>query len=138
MKIFLPAQQDVLIIKLNQQLRGWCNYHSAVCSKETFKEIDFLLFKKLLWWMKKRHNNKHIRKYYGKYWKTIGSRRNIFTDGQWILVSCSYTPIVRHPKLKQGMNPYLDTDYFANRRKTIRENRNKARKRVAAANPAFV
>lgn len=137
-KTFLPVQQDVLIIKLNQQLRGWCNYHSAVCSKETFKKIDFLLFKKLLWWMKKRHNNKHIHKYYGKYWKTIGSRRNIFTDGKWILVSCSYTPIVRHPKLKQGMNPYLDTDYFANRRKTIRENRNKARKRVAAANPAFV
>ena len=93
-KTFLPAQQELLIIKLNQQLRGWCNYHSSVCAKETFRKMDFLLFKKLLWWMKKRHNNTHIHRFYNKYWKTIGNRRNVFTDGKWILVSCSYTPIL--------------------------------------------
>ena len=38
-KTFLPAQQELLIIKLNQKLRGWCNYHSSVCAKETFKKI---------------------------------------------------------------------------------------------------
>ena len=133
----LPAEQYLLIIKLNQKLRGWCNYHSAVCSKATFEKIDYLLFKKLLWWMKRRHSNKHVHKYYAKYWKTIGRRKNIFTDGKWILVSCAYTPIVRHPKLKEGMNPYLDTDYFTNRKKYIKEKRQKARRRVAASNPAF-
>ena len=133
----LPAEQYLLIIKLNQQLRGWCNYHSSVCSKDTFEKIDYLLFKKLLWWMKRRHSNKHVHKYYAKYWKTIGTRKNVFTDGKWILVSCAYTPIVRHPKLKEGRNPYLDTDYFTNRKKYIKEKRQKARGRVAASNPAF-
>lgn len=134
----LPAEQGLLIIKLNQQLRGWCNYHSSVCSKETYEKLDYLLFKKLLWWMKKRHGNKHIHKYYSKYWKTIGTRSNIFTDGKWILVSCAYTPIVRHPKLRAGMNPYIDTEYFGKRKDFIRQKKHKARKRVAAANPAFV
>lgn len=134
---YLPAPQELLILKLNQKLRGWCNYHSAVCSKETFEKMDYLLFKKLLWWMKRRHNNKHVHKFYAKYWKTIGNRHNIFSDGKWVLVSCAYTPIVRHPKLKQGMNPYLDIEYFENRRKAIKERRNKVRGRVAAANPAF-
>lgn len=134
----LPAEQGLLIIKLNQQLRGWCNYHSSVCSKETYEKLDYLLFKKLLWWMKKRHGNKHIHKYYSKYWKTMGTRSNIFTDGKWILVSCAYTPIVRHPKLRAGMNPYIDTEYFGKRKDFIRQKKQKARKRVAAANPAFV
>ena len=137
-RYYLPAPQELLILKLNQKLRGWCNYHSAVCSKDTFEKMDFLLFKKLLWWMKKRHKNKHIHRFYDKYWKTIGNRHNVFSDGNWILVSCAYTPIVRHPKLKQGMNPYLDVEYFVNRRRAIQERRNKARRRVAAANPAFV
>ena len=134
---FVPAEQSLLIIKLNQQIRGWCNYHSTVCSKDTFEKMDYLIFNKLLRWMKKRHNNKHIHKYYAKYWKTIGRRKNIFTDGRWILVSCAYTPIVRHPKLKAGKNPYTDEEYFRKRREFIKGKRQKARKRVAAANPAF-
>ena len=135
---FLPAEQRLLILKLNQQLRGWCNYHSSVCSKETFEKLDYLLFKKLLWWMKRRHNNNHIHKYYAKYWETIGKRSNIFTDGEWILVSCAYVPIVRHPKLKEGKNPFIDTEYFEQRKEFIRQKRLRARRRVAAANPAFV
>lgn len=136
-KHLLPAEQSLLIIKLNQKLRGWCNYHSTVCSKDAFKTVDFMMFSKLLWWMKRKHNNKHIHRFYAKYWKTIGKRRNLFTDGKWILVNCSYTPIVRHPKLKSGMNPYINTEYFDRRRESIKENRGKAKKRVAAVNPAY-
>lgn len=134
----LPAEQGLLIVKLNQKLRGWCNYHSSVCAKETFQEIDYILFKRLLWWMKRRHSNKHIHKYYRKYWKKIGNRNNVFSDGDHALVFCSYTPIIRHPKLKQGMNPYLDIEYFARRKAFRIDKRREARRRVAAANPAFV
>lgn len=42
--------------------------------------------------MKRKHNNKHIHRFYAKYWKTIGKRRNVFIDGKWILVSSMYTP----------------------------------------------
>lgn len=134
----LPAEQRLLIIKLNQQLKGWCNYHQSACSKEIFEELDYLLFKKLLWWTKRRHGNKHIHKYYAKYWKTIGTRNNIFSDGERVLVSCTSIPIVRHPKLKHGMNPYTDTEYFRKRKEFIKQKRSKAIRRVAAANPAFV
>jgi RNA-directed DNA polymerase len=137
-KHLIPAEQGLLIIKLNQKLRGWCNYHSSVCAKETFQLVDYLLFKKLLWWMKRRHNNKHIHRYYAKYWKKIGNRGNVFTDGKWILVNCSYTPIIRHPKLKAKMNPYTNPDYFKKRAEFIKEKKLKARKRVAAVNPAYV
>jgi len=134
----LPAEQQLLIWKLNQKLRGWCNYHSTVCAKDTFRLIDFYVFQKLLRWMKRKHNNKRIHHFYSKYWKTIGNRNNVFTDGKWILVSCAYTPIVRHPKLKQGMNPYTDTEYFEKRKDFIKRKRITAKKRVAAANPAYV
>jgi RNA-directed DNA polymerase len=134
----LPAEQSLLIIKLNQKLRGWCNYHSSVCAKDTFRKVDYQLFKLLFWWMRRRHNSKHIHKFYAKYWKQIGKRNNIFTDGNLILVSCAYTPIVRYPKLKAGMNPYLDTDYFVKRKCFIRQKRASAKVRVAAANPAYV
>ena len=43
-RYYLPAPQELLILKLNQKLRGWCNYHSAVCSKETFEKMDYLLY----------------------------------------------------------------------------------------------
>lgn len=134
----LPAEQQLLILKLNQKLRGWCNYHSTVCAKDTFKQIDFYVFHELLWWMKRKHNNKRIHHFYAKYWKTIGKRNNVFTDGKWILVSCSYTPIVRYPKLKQGINPYTNKEYFEKRKEFIKSKRAKARKRVAAVNPAYV
>lgn len=137
-KHLLPVEQSLMIVKLNQKLRGWCNYHSTVCAKETFKIVDYIVFRKLLWWMKRRHNNKHIHHFYAKYWKTIGKRRNVFTDGKWILVNCSYTPIVRHPKLKSGMNPYTNTEYFGKRTDFIKERKRKAKKRVAAVNPAYV
>lgn len=137
-KRLLPAEQHLLILRLNQKLRGWCNYHSTVCAKEAFKSIDYHVFRMLLWWMKRKHNNKRIHHFYAKYWKTIGKRKNVFTDGKWILVSCSYTPIVRHPKLKQNMNPYKDTEYFEKRREFIARKKKEAKKRVAAANPAYV
>ncbi|SHL01833.1 group II intron reverse transcriptase/maturase [Hespellia stercorisuis] len=137
-KHLLPAEQGLLILKLNEKLRGWCNYHSTVCSKEAFKTIDFMVFRKLIGWMKRKHNNKHVHRFYAKYWKTIGKRKNVFTDGKWILVNCSYTPIVRHPKLKSKMNPYTSTEYFDKRAEFINERKKKARKRVAAANPAYV
>ena len=88
--------------------------------------------------MKRKHNNKRIHHFYAKYWKTIGKRNNVFTDGKWILVSCSYTPIVRYPKLKQGINPYTNKEYFEKRKEFIKSKRAKARKRVAAVNPAYV
>ena len=36
-------KQEVLIEKLNQQIRGWTNYHQSVCASEAFAHIDYIL-----------------------------------------------------------------------------------------------
>jgi len=40
-------KQEVLIMKLNQQVRGWVNYHQSVCASEAFTHIDYVLFNML-------------------------------------------------------------------------------------------
>jgi RNA-directed DNA polymerase len=39
-KTHKTAPQYALIKRLNPVIRGWCNYHSKVCSKETFSSLD--------------------------------------------------------------------------------------------------
>lgn len=46
--------------------------------------------------------------------------------------------INRYPKLKQGMNPYRNIEYFEKRKEFIRRKRKIAKNRVAAANPTYV
>lgn len=55
-------KQDLLIEKLNQQIRGWTNYHQSVCASEAFTHIDYILFELLWRWAKRRHPHK------GKWW----------------------------------------------------------------------
>lgn len=44
------AKQEYLIYKLNQVLRGWCNYHQTVCSKQIFKVLNHRIFTMLWKW----------------------------------------------------------------------------------------
>jgi len=37
-------QQDVLIMKLNEQIRGWTNYHQSVCASDAFAHLDYVLY----------------------------------------------------------------------------------------------
>lgn len=54
--------QDVLIMKLNEQIRGWTNYHQSVSASEAFAHLDYVLFELLWHWAKRRHPKK------GKWW----------------------------------------------------------------------
>lgn len=40
-------EQSVLIEALNQQIRGWTNYHQTVCASTTFRHINFILYQLL-------------------------------------------------------------------------------------------
>lgn len=51
----LMLNQSDLIRYLNPLIRGWCNYHSHVVAKETFKNIDKVVIKYLLKWAKRKH-----------------------------------------------------------------------------------
>lgn len=54
--------QDMLIMKLNQQIRGWTNYHQSVCESEAFAHLDYILYELLWRWAKRRHPKK------GQWW----------------------------------------------------------------------
>ncbi|MDR1640606.1 MAG: group II intron reverse transcriptase/maturase [Clostridiales bacterium] len=108
--------QKTLIILLNQTLRGWGNYHQPVCAKETFSHVDYILFKMLWQWAKRRHPKKGKRWIAAKYWHQVGNRKWVFCDGDTKLISLSDIKIIRHTALKLDKNPYLDPEYFSKRK----------------------
>jgi RNA-directed DNA polymerase len=108
-----------MIIHLNALLRGWANYHRHVVSKKVFATVDWLIFKKLWSWAKRRHPTKSAGWVYRKYWQPHGDRQRVFqgkitsNDGQKkkvVLYSVQGTSIVRHPKIQGAANPY-DPDW---------------------------
>lgn len=108
--------QDTLIVKLNQKIRGFTNYHQGQVSSKTFSYIDFVLFSMLWRWAKRRHPHKGKKWIIRKYWHGKGSQSWVFSTDRNTLLRASHTPIVRHTSLKTSANPYLDTEYFAERK----------------------
>jgi RNA-directed DNA polymerase len=128
--------QEVIIEKLNPIIRGWCNYHKTVCSKETFKHIDNLVYNKLRRWIKRRHPNKTLKWCEERYFH-LTKEKNL--DGEdreakWVFSTPSdipnspvagthelwkhaWTPIERHIKIEGTRSPYNgDWRYWSKRR----------------------
>lgn len=109
-------KQDILIQKLNQQLRGWANYHQSVCSKEAYAYIDYILYRLLWRWGKRRHPKKNSKWISDRYWHSKGNRNWIFRTENSELLCLGSIPIIRHTKVRMNANPYLDTQYFLDRK----------------------
>lgn len=109
-------EQGQLIHKLNQQLRGWANYHQSVCSSETFSRIDHILYEMLWRWAKRRHPNKNRKWIVGNYWHSRELQNWIFSTDKEQLLNIAYFPIIRHTKVRMDANPYFDTQYFIDRK----------------------
>ncbi|GAC31855.1 group II intron reverse transcriptase/maturase [Paraglaciecola polaris] len=112
----------ILISQLNPILRGWANYHRHIVAKETFKYVDYRVWKLLWQWCRRRHNNRHKRWVKGKYFKSTGSRNWTFSgirpNGNINrLIYTMDIPIKRHIKLKAEANPYdlAFEEYFEKR-----------------------
>ena len=69
-----------LVAQLNPVIRGWCNYHKHVASKDMFVRLDSYIFYRLWHWAKNRHQKMRIPWIKEKYFKTIG-------NSNWV---CSY------------------------------------------------
>jgi RNA-directed DNA polymerase len=123
-----------LIELLNPIIRGWADYHRHVCSKQTYRYTDFVIFKALWRWARRRHpKNKNAHWVRKKYFCTHGRRTWTFTgettgrDGKGKVVHLLYaanTPIRRHAKIKAQANPF-DPEwetYFEKRIQTKMEN----------------
>ena len=109
-------KQDVLIEKLNQQIRGWTNYHQSVCASEAFAHIDYILFELLWRWAKRRHPHKGRWWVSTKYWHRKGNRSWVFCTEDKELLRVDHIPIVRHTRVRMDANPYLEPEYFTERR----------------------
>jgi RNA-directed DNA polymerase len=109
-------KQDLLIEKLNQQIRGWTNYHQSVCASEAFSHIDYILFELLWKWAKHRHPHKGKWWISTNYWHRVGNREWVFSTDDRKLLRLDHIPIVRHTKIRENANVYFDTDYFKERK----------------------
>lgn len=108
--------QDVLIMKLNEQIRGWTNYHQSVVASEAFTHLDYILFELLWHWAKRRHPKKGKWWIADKYWHHKDNRNWVFSTGKCELIRVDHTPIIRHRKVSATKNPYIDTEYFTQRK----------------------
>ncbi|WP_375490891.1 group II intron reverse transcriptase/maturase [uncultured Nostoc sp.] len=116
------AAQEGLIKHLNPIIIGWVNYYSTVVSKETFSEIDHLVYQKLSRWAKRRHPGKSGTWVSNKYWHTIGGNNWVFSvtrDGKVAetLIDHASKKIVRHVKVKGIASPFDgNLKYWSSRR----------------------
>lgn len=108
--------QDELIATLNPILRGWGNYHRHNSSSETFHDIDEYVFHLLVGWAKKRHHDKNWKWIRKRYWHTVGDNTWVFCTDKHKLMNLTSVHIRRHPKVKADKNPYLDREYFLERK----------------------
>ena len=109
-------KQEVLIERLNQQIRGWTNYHQSVCASEAFAHIDYILYELLWRWAKRRHPHKGQWWVSTNYWHRKGNRNWVFSTEDKGLLRVDHIPIVRHTKVRMNANPYFDTQYFLDRK----------------------
>lgn len=109
-------KQEDLIRALNRQLRGWANYHQSVCAKDTFSRIDHTLYEMLWRWARRRHPKKNRKWITANYWHSKGLRNWVFSTDNVELMRLGEVPIVRHTKVRMNANPYLDTEYFTQRK----------------------
>ncbi len=53
------VKQEDLIRLLNPMLRGWAQYHSPVVAKQAYSRMEYLVFRRLWRWSKRRHPQKN-------------------------------------------------------------------------------
>ncbi|WP_157047326.1 reverse transcriptase domain-containing protein [Alkaliphilus metalliredigens] len=107
-RINIMQKQEILIYRLNQIIRGWCNYHNHVCAKKTFQTLDKNIFRYLWLWAKRRHPMKPKKWRKSKYFAQIKTRDWIFKSENATLLFASDFKIKRHILIKFDANPYLE------------------------------
>jgi RNA-directed DNA polymerase len=105
-KTHKTAPQYALIKCLNPIIRGWCNYHSKVVSKETFSSMDDINWQRLRAWTVSRCGKSN----YGKlrnYFRNNGKETWSFeTKDGYRLLTHAETPITRHVTVRPEASPY--------------------------------
>jgi RNA-directed DNA polymerase len=104
-----------LILRWNQQIKGWTMYHRFAVSKRIFQAVDDRIFRKLMGWCKRRHpekGGKWIRKRYfqrdgGRDWVFTGLIRDSTGAARPIrLMKAAGVRVLRWVKIRVAADPY--------------------------------
>lgn len=105
-----------LIVKLNDVVRGWANYHVYLTNPDCFRDLDDFLQKGLWEWALRRWPEKEEGWIYHHHWKYISPLcRDEFASGDAVIVRFSDISIRMPSKLDLYKNPYIDREYFRQR-----------------------
>ena len=105
-----------LISQLNGIITGWGCYHAYLCSIDEFSKMDEWINSRLWDWALPRHPT-HTRKWiYHHYWHVVDDRR-VFSSGDNRLLRFADVSVRVSASLDLMQNPYVDVEYFRNRRK---------------------
>jgi RNA-directed DNA polymerase len=84
------ASPDVLIGNIQPIITGWANYYRTVHSSKAFGKLDFLLYKRLTQWARRKHSKKGIRwineLYFGvkRIGKTKEYKHDVIDGRKWV------------------------------------------------------
>ncbi len=104
-----PASR--VVRDLNPKIRGWGNYHHGVVAKETFSELDYYIWWKLMRWGKRTHPKKSgewiSNKYFGR---LCPGRKDNWVFGvkeneHLYVEKLSWIPIQRHTLVAHRNSP---------------------------------
>lgn len=110
------STQSELIRRLNQIIRGWTNYHKHVVASQAFSYVNNTLYLLLNLWAKHRHPNKNKWWRLNRYWHSKDGKPWVFMTDEYSLINLRRIHIVRHPNLQISKTPFLDKEYFIERR----------------------
>ena len=122
------AKQENLIGLLNPVVRGWAQYHRHIVASQTFADVDYAIWWVLWRWARRRHPRKGARWVQRRYYRSIGNEHGVFCtairkpEGRTVvmrLFKASHLRIVRHVKIRWGMNPFDSAcdGYFEQRKR---------------------
>ena len=106
--------EEIMVIKLNQIIRGWCNYHRPFFAKEAFSKLDHLLFNKLWKWSLRKHPSRKRAWIIARYWNNAKPWRFTVTSAKTgkplQLIQAAAIPIKRHYPVKPEKS-WFDGDW---------------------------
>ena len=110
--------QEAVIGNLNPIIRGWGNYHNAVSSWRSFRNVDRYIFYALWQWAKRRHPMKSAKWLKDRYWVRKDNRDWIFSTGKYNLKSISSIRYKPHILIKVDKNCFLveNREYYRRRK----------------------
>ena len=112
--------QEKLVKLLTPKIRGFAAYHRHTCASRLFAEIDHIIYRQLQRWACRRHPRKTKGWVHNRYWFEKGGSKYVFGSEDCFLPHMAWQHIVRHMFPREDANPYLDRDYFAERKVLIR------------------